>query len=107
MTTSALIEKYAGLIHRSSALELKQNPVFMRHCRENEDFKRYVISQKPLMTSVRVPVVEFKGLKPIIVPAEAKPARIEPQAVVEEAPPQTETDRIAAKFAADYKLFKD
>jgi hypothetical protein len=72
MTLADLITKYAGLVHRNSALELKQNPVFMRECRENEEFQQYVIDHKPTITTVRLPSVKFKHPGGTIIPATAQ-----------------------------------
>jgi hypothetical protein len=77
MTLEDLTAKYAGLIHRQSAAELKANPVFMKACRENEDFREYVLSQKPTMATVKVSGIKFKRPDGIIGHTEPKQAQIE------------------------------
>jgi hypothetical protein len=81
MTIQKLITKYAGLVHRQSAAELKANPVFMRACRENEGFKLWVLGRKPTMATVSLPSVKFKRPDDIIVPAEAKSPQSAPEPV--------------------------
>jgi hypothetical protein len=78
MTLQELQAKYAGLVHRQSAKELKANPLFMKACRENEDFKQWVLSKKPTMATVRVHQAKFLGLAGSKAPSDVKSPVIEP-----------------------------
>ena len=79
MTLDELKAKYAGLIHRQTARELKGNPVFMKHCRRNDEFKAYVLDRKPTMATVKLPVARFKPQADVITPVTAKSPQIDAQ----------------------------
>ena len=74
MTLADLIAKYAGTVHRCSALELKRNPKFMEACRECEEFREWVLAKKPIMATVRLPVAKFKPCTQI----QPEPAKVQP-----------------------------
>ena len=99
MTLQELKDKYAGIVHRQSALELKGNPVFMKHCRENEDFKQWVLDRKPTMGTVRLPVTKFEKLKPVTDPEPAKHAHGNPVASEDKA-----SVELVNQFKRDYDL---
>jgi hypothetical protein len=83
MTLQELKDKYAGIIHRQSAAELKGNPVFMKACRENEEFRAYVLDRKPTMATVRLTEVKFKHTEVTLPPEPVKPAHVDPEPIEE------------------------
>jgi hypothetical protein len=81
MTLQENIAKYAGIVHRQSAKELKDNPKFMKACRENGEFKQWVLDRKPTMATVKVSKIKFRRPDDVIVPVDHKEPTIEPEPV--------------------------
>jgi len=104
MTLDDLIAKYAGLIQRQSALELKGNPVFMRACRENAEFRQWVLDRKPTMATVKIPPVEFLGLASTKGGVEVKTPQIEAEPVAERSQSGRE---VVAEIPRAVQLYRD
>jgi hypothetical protein len=63
MTLEDLIAKYQSNVRNFTVASLKADKEFMGHCRQNEAFRAYVLSERPDMASQRKPKVKFLGLE--------------------------------------------
>ncbi len=71
-------QRYQTEVRNWSVSNLKNNPEFMQLSRENEEFREWVLDQRPDMAISREPKIKFKrpeGLEPVsdeIQPVELK-----------------------------------
>ena len=81
MTTQELIEKYQTAVRNWTVQNLKADKDFMRDCREDEDFREYVLCHRPDMANDKGPRIKFLGLAHDKVPEEVESPQIEPEPV--------------------------
>ena len=83
MTTAENIEKYQSAVRNWTVQNLKADKEFMAACRDDEDFKDYVLYHRPDMANDSRPKIKFLGLSHSKVPDEPESPQIEPEPVEE------------------------
>lgn len=81
MTTGELIAKYETAVRNWTVQNLKADTDFMRDCREDEDFRDYVLYHRPDMANDKGHKIKFLGLAHDKVPVDQESAEIEPEPV--------------------------
>ena len=80
MTLADLKAIHKDKVRNWSIKNLKADADFMADCRENEDLRDWVLSQRPEIKSEKSHKIKFLGLKPV---TEAEPVKSPPVALVE------------------------
>ena len=83
MTLADNIAKYESNIRNFTVANLKLDGDFMKLCREDEEFRCYVLSVKPEMANEKRPKIKFLGLASTKGQIEPKEPAIEPEPVEE------------------------
>ena len=80
MTLADLKAMHRDKVRNWSIKNLKADADFMADCRENEDLRDWVLSQRPEIKSEKSHKIKFLGLKPV---TEAEHVKSPPVALVE------------------------
>ena len=83
MTLEENIAKYESDVRNFTVANLKGDPDFMALCREDEAFRKYVLSVRPEMANEKRPKMKFLGLDHRKVPVEPETPQIAPEPVEE------------------------
>jgi hypothetical protein len=81
MTLQEKIDKYQTAVRNWTVENLKADKDFMRDCREDVEFRDYVLSIRPDMANEKQHRIKFLGLNHNKVPTEPETPQIEPEPV--------------------------
>ena len=81
MTLDENIARYESNVRNFTVANLKADPEFMALCREDEQFRLWVLCQRPNMANEKRPKIKFLGLAGNKAPTDVKSPQIEPEPI--------------------------